>query len=143
MFKYDTEANEWSTLTPMPCASSYHNANSIDGFIYVMGAGNDNQDFLRFDPASEVWSSLAPFSNTKESCSSFVLDRCLYVVGGYASYAASVERYDVVTDKWTDVGNILEARRGFCAVTVQALPTLVEEADLFDVLIAKSTREHA
>jgi hypothetical protein len=52
--EFDTEANEWSTLAPMPNADCCaHRACVLEGLIYIMGAGNGNE-VLRFDPASEL-----------------------------------------------------------------------------------------
>jgi hypothetical protein len=51
-----------------------------------------------------------------------------------------VERYDVATDAWTAVADMLEDRIGFGSVTIgSAAPA--EEQDLLDLLIAKAARE--
>jgi hypothetical protein len=51
-----------------------------------------------------------------------------------------VEQYDVVTDTWTVVANMLEGRIDFRAVTIGSAD-LAEEQDVFDSLIAKAVRE--
>jgi hypothetical protein len=52
----------------------------------------------------------------------------------------SVERYDVASDTWTAVANMLESRHTFCAVTIASVGP-VEEQDLFDSLISKAATE--
>jgi N-acetylneuraminic acid mutarotase len=73
----------------------------------------------------------------REGSVSFVVGGSLYVMGG-SIHATSVERYDVASNTWTIMANTLSGRRYFCAVTMSAGP--VEEQDLFDSLIAKSSR---
>jgi hypothetical protein len=141
VFKYDTVANAWSTLAPMSHACCDFSACVLDGLIYLVGAGGGGRDVigrevLCFDPASEVWRTLAPLSSRRDSCALFVLAGCLYVVGGLL-YTSIVERYDVASNIWREAANLLEARRGPCAVTiVSAGPA--EEHNLFDSLIVKA-----
>jgi hypothetical protein len=46
-----------------------------------------------------------------------------------------VERYDVDTDTWTAVANMLEERRASCSATIGSAGP-AEEEDLFERLIA-------
>ena len=123
----------------MPAAASGHSASLCGGLVYIVGAGEDNNEFLRFDPALEAWSTLAPTSVQRKYGASFVLGGCVYAVGGYRSTSSSnVERYDVATDTWTAVAQMLEGREMCSAITIgSAGPP--EEQDLFDSLIAKAT----
>jgi hypothetical protein len=89
--------------------------------------------------SSGVWSSLGPTLNEKCGSATFVLGGCLYVVDG-ENFLTSVERYDVATDTWTAVANMLEGRLNFGAVTIGSAEP-AEEQDLFDSLIAKAARE--
>jgi hypothetical protein len=110
------------------------------GLVYIVGAG-DNSNLLCFDPVSESWSTLAPTLLDRRRGCSFVLGGCLYTSGGglpRESYS-SVERHDAASNTWAIVGNMLEGRRYFNAVTIgSAGPT--EEQDLFDALIAKASK---
>ena len=85
---------------------------------------------LRFDPVSGAWSTLAPASANRKSCLSFVLGGCLYVAGGAAENKSSVQRYDVATDTWTAVADMLKGRWFFGAITVGSVGS-AEEQDLF------------
>jgi N-acetylneuraminic acid mutarotase len=139
VFKYDTEANAWSVLAPMPSAECGNSVNVIDGQIYIIGAGDDSRGFLRFAPVTGAWSTLASTLHRRFHAASFVLGGCLYAAGGIGSSSA-VERYDVAADTWTAVANMLKGRHSFGAVAIRPTgPT--EEQNLFDSLITKSIHE--
>jgi hypothetical protein len=140
-FKYDTVTDAWSTLAPMPQPCAYHSASVLGGLVYIVGAGVDNKEVLRFDPASGVWSTLAPTLYRRCCGGYFVLGGCLYAAGSVEGDGASVERYDVASDTWTAVANMLTGRDGFCAITIGSAGP-AEEQDLFDSLIAKASNVH-
>jgi hypothetical protein len=111
-FKFDTVANTWSELAPTPLFC-YHRAVVLDGLIYFVGAhgGTSGHDVLRLDPASGEYSFLAPTLLNRSCRTSFVLGGCLYAAGGmHPASDLSVERYDVVTDTWTTVTSMTDAR---------------------------------
>jgi hypothetical protein len=111
VFKFDTEANEWSTLAPMPLACACHSANLIDKQFYVVS----EYDVQRFDIATSEWSVLAHPNYRRDI--SFVLADCLYTAGG-GDRGAGVERYDVATNTciWTPVADMPEGRRYYISV---------------------------
>jgi hypothetical protein len=146
VFKYDTEADEWSTLASMPHYSREHSTSVHGGLVYVVGVMSDNIDFFdffSFDPVSKVWNSLAPTLHNRHCGSSFVLAGCLYAAGGCEpSSISSVERYDVASDTWMAVADFSEGRSSCCAIAVGHTGPATEQ-DLFDSLIAKaSSKEH-
>jgi hypothetical protein len=136
VFKYDTEANAWSTLSPMPHMCTHHSACVLDSLIYLIGA-RDGNGVLRFDPALGSWSTLAPTSYSRIFGASFVVGGCLYAAGGRGS-PSSMERYDVASNTWTVVADMLESRKFFVAVSIESVRP-AEERDLFDSLIAKAS----
>jgi hypothetical protein len=139
VFKYDTVADEWSTLASMPQPCAHHSASVLDGLVYIVGAGEGCCEFLRFDPASGAWSTLASLNN-KSNGASFVVGGLLYAAGGASG--ASVKRYDVISDTWTvAVVDMLGTRFAFCAVTIASTGPAGEQ-DLFDSLITKAIRVH-
>jgi hypothetical protein len=138
VFIFDTEANEWSTQAPMPIACAGHSASLINGQVYIVGAGESGREVLRFDFATDAWSTLPRTLHGRESGISFVLNDCLYAAGS----GASVERYDIATNTWTSVVDMLEDRYSSCAVCIECEgPT--EEQDLFDSLITKTSTQRA
>jgi hypothetical protein len=56
----------------------------------------------------------------RESGVYFVLSDCLYAAGGGSVASANVERYDVATNTWTVVADMLEGRHFFSAVCIQS-----------------------
>jgi hypothetical protein len=67
---------------------------------------------------------------------SFVLAGCLYAAGGGVA-GASTERYDVVTNTWTVVADMLKGRSFISAVCIESEDPATEQ-DLFESLIAKA-----
>jgi N-acetylneuraminic acid mutarotase len=116
VFKYSTEEDEWSILAPMPCACRYHSAQVLNGLVHIVGADSGSA-VLRFDPATDVWSTLARSSVSRVYGSSFILNGMLYTAGGERA-PSSVERYDMASNTWTTVADMLEGRQYFAAVTV-------------------------
>jgi N-acetylneuraminic acid mutarotase len=139
VFKFDTEANVWSRQASIPTGRSFYSSSLVDGLIYIVGAGNSGCEVLRFDPMTRVWITLASTSVSRRSSASFALANYLYAAGGGAasSTSASVERYDVATNTWIGVADMLEERRVFRAVCIDSADP-AEEQDLFDSLIAKA-----
>jgi N-acetylneuraminic acid mutarotase len=138
IFNYDTVANTWTTLAPMPTSGVYPGVATLDGRIYVTGMGDSGKEFLFFDLTSGAWSNLARTRHNRQQGSLFVLGGCLHAAGGHGNHK-TVERYDVATDAWTAAADMLEGRRLFGAVTIPAAGP-AEEQNLFDALIAKATR---
>jgi hypothetical protein len=140
VFKFDTEANGWRTLAPMPHASAGHSVSVLDGLVYIVGSGASGHDVLCYDPASDAYNTwLTPTLTGRHFGVSFVVDGCLNVAGGQ-DMNSSVERYDVASDTWTAMADMPEGRNFFGAVTIR--PTgPVEEQDLFDSLITKASRQ--
>jgi hypothetical protein len=138
VFKYDTVANIWSTLAPMPFSSRGLSASVLDGMVYIMGDVSYN--VWRFQPSLGAWSVLMPMSRVRHFCTSFARKGSLYVAGGIRN-GHSVERYDVATDSWTVMADMLEGRSFFRAATIQP-PVPAEKQDLFDALMTQVTRHH-
>jgi hypothetical protein len=132
---YDTLNNQWGTPVFTPYVQDQKlSANVIDGLICVVLSGNTWQ----FDPALEALSFLARTTWPRSHGATFVLGGNLYAAGGDV-YASGVERYDVSTDTWTEVANMLKPRRCLSAVTIEiAIPAI--EQDLFDSLISLRLR---
>jgi hypothetical protein len=138
VFKLDTLTNEWSIMAPMPLPCTSHSATVCGGLVYIVGAGSA-YEVLCFDPTSGVWSALAPTLMKRAIGTSFTLGGCLYAAGG-TEQQWGAERYDVVSNTWTEITDMLEGRELFGAVTISSSGP-AEEQDLFDSLIAKASNE--
>jgi hypothetical protein len=144
VYKLDTVSNEWSTMAPMPLGCAGHSASVLGGIIYIVGVGAvgaTRTGVVRFDPANNAWSTLTPTLTDKYGGCSFVLDGCLYAAGSSRS-SSSVERYDVTSDTWTVVADMLQGRSNSQAVTIRSTG-LAAEQNLFDSLIAKASERCA
>jgi N-acetylneuraminic acid mutarotase len=138
VFKFGTEADTWSTLTPMPHACANRIASLLDGLVYIVGAGTNYRGVLRFDPASDAWSTLADTSSSRIGSTPFVVGGSLFTAGAAGNDTSLVERYDVASDTWTAMANMLEGRCYHKAVTFGSVAT-TEKQDFFDSLIAKAS----
>jgi hypothetical protein len=139
VFKFDTEANEWSTQEPMPFVCTHHYATILNCQVYIVGAGDSGREVLRFNPMTNAWSTLARTMHRRDHGVSILLAEYLVAAGGGSNANASVERYDVATNTWTPVADMLEGRRDFGAVLICIESEgPAEEYDLFDSLIAKA-----
>jgi hypothetical protein len=138
VFKFDIEANKWSRQAPMPHVCTYHHASILNGEVYIVGAGDSGREVLRFNFATNAWSTLVQTIYRRDRGVSFVLADSLYAAGGKdESASASMERYDVAANTWTVVAEMLEGRSLSRAICIKPEgPT--EEQDLFDSLIAKA-----
>jgi hypothetical protein len=132
VYKLNTVTNEFSTLAPMPVGCAGHSVSVLDGMIYIVGAGASGKGVLR---SSDVYTTLTPTLTGRRTGCSFVLAGCLYAAGGSRS-PSSVERYDVASNTWTSVADMLQAHVYPCAVTTGP----AEEQDLFDSLITKASK---
>jgi hypothetical protein len=136
VFKFDTVAEEWTILAPMPQEATYHSASVMDGLVYIVEVGYRGC-VLRFDPALQIWSTLASTSCSRHGGVLFVVGGHLYAAGG-ADTRSHPPRTSVASKKWRAVADMLEARLGFATVT-NGSASPAEEQDLFDSLIAKAT----
>jgi hypothetical protein len=135
VFEYDTVIDVWSTLAPMPQVCSFQSAGRLDGRVYIMNAGVSWHATLCFDVASGVRSTLAP-TTFHGMIATFILSGCLYVVET-REVGSCMERYDVATDTWTAIADLLQGRRSFGAIGIESVGA-AEEQDLFDSLIAEA-----
>jgi hypothetical protein len=137
--KYDIAAEVWSILGPMPHICSYHSASICNGLVYIIGVGNANgRGVLRFDPASNIWNTLAPTIDSRHGGKSFMLGSILYAAEDIFDHI-SVGRYDVATDTWMTVTATLEGRSLLGVIVIRSTGP-AEEQDLFNSLIDKASR---
>jgi hypothetical protein len=101
----------------------------LGGLVYIVG---DEKDVLRFDQVAKTWSTLTYTSHVRSGGVCFAVGGCLYATGGGGD-GKGVERYDVTSNTWGNVANMLEGRR-YCGAVSTSVDQ-AEEKDLFDSLI--------
>ena len=98
------------------------------GMIYAAGGwdadGTVLNSMLRYDPASDTWSEVAPMLQARYHFGMFVAGSCIYAVGG--SYdgnilLASMEKYEAESDRWSAACSMAGPRSRFqtCVLTTQ------------------------
>ena len=117
----------------MPGARDGHKACVLGGMIYAAGGYDANRtvldSMLRYDPASDTWSEVAPMSQARYRFGMFVAGSCIYAVGGQfddefddeARYLASMEKYEAESDRWSSACSMADPRSLFqsCVLTTQ------------------------
>ncbi len=108
LYRFDMNANDWSTLANPPATLSYGTKGTYhNGIIYIPRGGN-TATFYSYDTASDTWSSLADAPVTMNYGSSAVYnssDGYIYVSRGAASN--DLYRYDISANSWTQMADII------------------------------------
>ena len=130
----EQDRGTWSTAAPMPTKRTEVASAAVDGKIYVVG-GFEKPSFGNmmnfaitpsvemYDPVTDRWTSKAPVPVGLHHVGIGVVDRRLYVIGGYTKSGlsvwnpvATVYAYDPATDRWTERASMPTAR-GALSVT--------------------------
>jgi len=128
---YDPAADAWTDLAPLPGVGRNHLAAvELDGFVYAVGGRRDgggqaNVDALvRYDPAADTWTALAPLPTARSGIGAAVLHGRIVVMGGEVDPMAPsgvfphVEMYDPATDSWMRLADMPVPRHGIWAVSI-------------------------
>lgn len=112
---YDPAANAWSLGAPMPFPTGSASSALIGGKVYVAGGivnfqpnvgGQTTTQAAVYDPASNLWSSIAPMPRGANHAASATDGARLYVFGGRDGKGdvqngfATVQVYDPATNTW-------------------------------------------
>ncbi len=105
-YSYDTSANSWTTMSPMPDALSDAAAVQVDGTIFVLG-GFDAEHapsvgVFAYDVASDTWTDVASMRTNVFGAVGATAggDGRIYAIG-IDSSAQRVDAYDPTLDAWT------------------------------------------
>ena len=130
----EPDKGTWHTAAPMPTKRTEVAAATLEGKIYVVGGiekpslGNVMNFAITpsvemYDPVTDRWTSKAPLPVGLHHVGIGVVDRRLYVIGGYTKSGftiwnpvATVYAYDPTTDSWTERAPMPTAR-GALSVT--------------------------
>jgi len=117
-----TAGNRWTTGAAAPTAGAYGDAIAAGGFIYYAGmrdATTDLAGVYRYDPAADSWTVVPSLTTPRGGARLWTYEGKLAVGGGgWSSYLASVEEYDLNTGTggtWTAGNPLNVGRRTFAA----------------------------
>ncbi|XP_019614957.1 PREDICTED: kelch-like protein diablo [Branchiostoma belcheri] len=100
--RYDPDANVWHAQRPLPCALSGHTAVTVGEFIYVLGGYARRMvttSTVRYNPATDTWTELAPMSIARMKAGVAVLDGKIYTVGAWQGQV-TMEMFDTEKERW-------------------------------------------
>ena len=112
---YSPTLNTWTTGAPVPADTGfnlrqYAGTAVLDGKVYVVGGdtggSGDRATLLRYDPALNTWTTLAPMPlGARYGLGAAAMNGKLYAVGGTTVAGATalnrVEEYDPASNTWT------------------------------------------
>lgn len=118
--EYDTVADRWRSLSPMPAKLHHAGAVTIGERIYVVGGftkaflsvWHPVETLYIYHPASDTWVEGPPMPTARGALAVAELDGRIVAVGGYAdsSNTGAVELYDPVQGKWDTLPSLPTAR---------------------------------
>jgi len=126
---YDPRHGSWSTASDMPVAVNIPTATVMaDGRVLVVGGEANpntgvavNTAFI-FDPASGIWTKVAPMEQSRYGQSDVLLaNGRVLVTGGYTSSTqstSSTEIFDPATGKWTKAADMPAKRESAVAIVL-------------------------
>uniref|UniRef100_A0A8C4IWZ8 Kelch-like family member 5 n=1 Tax=Dicentrarchus labrax TaxID=13489 RepID=A0A8C4IWZ8_DICLA len=111
---FDPHTNRWNGCAPMAKRRGGVGVATWHGFLYAIGGHDAPASSLasrlsdcveRYDPQTDVWTTVAPMSISRDAVGVCLLGDRLYAVGGYDGqvYLNTVEAYDPQTNEWTQV----------------------------------------
>lgn len=121
MWKYDPVNDSWSPVGNMPGGDrSFAYGVAVGGFGYagfganISGNATYLNDWYRFDPVSETWTTLATFPGTPRTHPAMVATSTKIYVGLGGSAGGDLDdwwEYDIATDTWTQRTDFPSTRR--------------------------------
>ena len=134
--------NVWEPKADMPTARKEITdaATVLDGKIYVMGgtsaAGSITNVFEMYDPATNGWTTLAPYPLSVWRSSLIALNGKIYGMGGYEAlnpfpFSPSNKAfvYDPSTNSWSPISDMISPRGSSASVILNGLIHLVGGAN--------------
>ena len=126
---YDTLADEWTPLPPMPALREHCVAAGIGGKIYIVsGRANSIQgiqiESWVYDPVSQTYDERAAMPTPRAGGAGAVLAGRIFVFGGEGNdddpegVFHEIEAYDPVADSWEELPDMMTPRHGFAAASV-------------------------
>jgi hypothetical protein len=119
VLRFDSRAQTWSEVAPMPAERCYAGACVVGSAIYIFGGRDDIEELTyasttyRYSTETNTWTTLSPIPVAKCAHRVCVLDGHIYLIGGEDSDEtplSSVHRFDPVANLWSVVSPMSVAR---------------------------------
>ena len=121
---YDPVRNTWTQRADMPQRTAGGVTGVINGKLYVLAGTCNNcgpqrvtRRFYRYDPATNIWTSLPWSPNAHGQGAGGVINGKFYVAGGSAGNKLDV--YDPATNRWRTLAPMPTARNGVAGGVLQ------------------------
>ena len=141
------EGGTWARKEDMPNALWGSSASAVNGKIYVIGGGLDNNvptnSVVEYDPATGKWTKKADMPTARGLLSTAVMNGKIYAIGGARFWEAvpdvglsTIEEYDPVADKWTEKADMPTARYVHTSSVVDGKIYVIGGATVFSFVSA-------
>lgn len=142
MLSYDPKtADAWNECQAMILARGWHSMASLEDRIYAIGGSDDHEDSMErfdvleveaFDPQTNQWTMIAPLRYASSEAGLAVLNRKIYVLGGYSwetmDFSQGTQVFDPDKEQWTLGPNLPKHIAGpSCVCLIK--PELIDSED--------------
>jgi Kelch motif len=126
---YSTALNAWSFVTSAPAPARSEGAGiTVGNFFYSIGGRSGGVGISavdRYDPATNLWSVMAPMPTARSGLALATDGRYIWAIGGRTGGAPcapsaldTVERYDTSTNTWTTKASMIVPRSDLAAAFI-------------------------
>lgn len=116
---YEIASSTWAYIPKTTNDRVYPASVALNNKIYLMGGSyidsNNEVVYLNtasiFDPALGTWQSISSMPTARAGAIAVTYNNQIYVIGGFSNtVSGSIEKYDPVTDAWTELNSLSEPR---------------------------------
>ncbi|CAG5897124.1 unnamed protein product [Menidia menidia] len=121
---YDRQSFKWGESDPLPYEVYGHGTVSHKGLVYVIGGKSESKKCMRrvcvYNPTKFEWKDLAPLKTARSLFGVTVHNDQIVVATGVtdSGLTASVEVYDVATNKWSEFTEFPQERSSLNLITM-------------------------
>jgi N-acetylneuraminic acid mutarotase len=119
VLKFDSRAQSWSEMAPMPAERSHAGACVVGRAIYIFGGRDDDAEATSttycFSTETNTWTTLSPMPTVRQFYGVCVLAGLIYVMGGQdrnEEICELVHRFEPEANSWSEVAPMTVARSG-------------------------------
>jgi hypothetical protein len=118
--RYNTATDTWTSLAAFPWQTRAFAAVMVSDVIYIAGGTRPATAgrAYKYDTASDTWTRLADLPvalqfNYVDQLLYHPVTNAIYMWGGYdgTNYVATIYKYDIATDTWSNTGDALSVGR--------------------------------